>query len=157
MKREGRKRERGEKVRKAGKLGEAEKGGRGTERGGGVGSEGRVQTDRPHPSPGRCWEARGCRPGSGGFPSGLAWRRDHPMVSVGEAGHRDSCWSPGRCAPGQLWWLMVQGYQAWLSCAPLPRGGRGRPGGGPGGASMRWELEWDAAGVRLGGGSGPGG
>ena len=33
MKREGRKRERGEKVRKAGKLGEAEKGGRGTERG----------------------------------------------------------------------------------------------------------------------------
>ena len=33
MKREGRKRERGEKVRKAGKLGEAEMGGRGTERG----------------------------------------------------------------------------------------------------------------------------
>ena len=33
MKREGRKRDRGEKVRKAGKLGEAEMGGRGAERG----------------------------------------------------------------------------------------------------------------------------
>lgn len=60
------------------------------------------------------------------------------VVSAGEAGHWDSCWSPGRCVPGWLWWLTVQGYQPWLSCAPLPRGGRGRPGGGPGGASMQW-------------------
>lgn len=90
---------------------------------------------RQRRSSGRCWEARGRGPRSRGFPSGLARRRaplpyPHPtptpaVVSAGEAGHQDGHWSPGRCAPSRLWWLTVHGYQSWLSCAPLPRGGRG--------------------------------
>lgn len=131
-------------------------GGRGTDRGGGAGSEGRVQIDRV-PHQGNAWRHVG---------AGLGVRASLRASLGEETPLHGACWGSGSSGrplvSGEVYARLAlvvdgPGYQAWLSCASLPRGGRGRPGGGPGGASTRWELEWDAAGVRLGGGSGPGG